>query len=210
MPFPFKISPKPLETHCRPEQSQAENSITSTEHSCYWWWCRPVVVRIQVDYLWWIITFSWNKTTFRCRGWRSISAQGNIEKGPHSKALFWSASLYSFLLEISGNIVKSSRLFWLRTRCNDRFFRQKVISASIPSLMFADSINGCASIIDLLEASTRGTAVAQMRIARRLRIHVHRFKQDWLLPKIRLLTYLWRETEQKIHACGYMIRSSSP
>jgi hypothetical protein len=44
--------------------------------------------------------------------------------------------------------------------------------------MFADSINGCASTIDLLEASTRGTAVAQMRIARRLRIHVHRFKQD--------------------------------
>jgi len=42
-----------------------------------------------------------------------------------------------------------------------------MISASIPSIMFADSINGYASTIDLLEASTRGTAVAQMRIATR-------------------------------------------
>ena len=66
----------------------------------------------------------------------------------------------------------------LRTCRNDRHFRQKVISASIPSIMFADSINGCASAIDLLEASTRGTAVVQMRIAKRLRIHDHRFKQD--------------------------------
>lgn len=62
---------------------------------------------------------------------------------------------------------KVTRLFWLQTHRNDRLFRQKVISASIPSIMFADSINGCASTINLLEASTRGTAVAQMRIVPR-------------------------------------------
>ena len=57
-----------------------------------------------------------------------------------------------------------------------------MISASIPSIIFADTINGYASTIDLFEASPRGTAVAQMRIAKRLRILVHRFKQDsWAL-----------------------------
>jgi hypothetical protein len=82
-----------------------------------------------------------------------------LRKAPNQKLYLICESAQLLVRDFRKNRKVIKTFLRLRTRRNDRLFRQKVISASIPSIMFADSINDCAPAIDLLEASTRGTAV---------------------------------------------------